>query len=75
VGSCVKGSTALKWEDKTVKLRARGSTSREIDASELDAILDPLGHDGWELVTSVAIHESMGYTREIVLTLKREVSK
>ena len=65
----------MSWEYKTVTLRAKASTRREVDQSELDAILNPLAHDGWELVTSVAIHESMGCTREVVLTLKREVSK
>ena len=65
----------MSWEYKTVKLRAEGSARREVDQSELDAILNPLGRDGWELAASVAIHESMGCTREVVLTLKREVSR
>jgi hypothetical protein len=62
----------MKWEYRNIKLEAKGVLGREIDQAQLDAVLNPLGNDGWELVTAVGIHEGAGYTREVVLIFKRQ---
>jgi Domain of unknown function (DUF4177) len=63
---------AAKWEYRTVKFDAKGFLGGVVDTQTLDAQLNQLGEQGWELVsvfdTNMMIH---GTTREIVATLKR----
>lgn len=64
-----------KWEYLTVKFDAKGFLGGVVDTQTLDAQLNQLGEQGWELVsvfdTNMLIH---GTTREIVATLKRRRS-
>ncbi len=65
-------SAIQKWEYKTVKFDAKGLLGGVADVQALDAALNELGMQGWELVsvfdTNMMIH---GTTREVVATLKR----
>ena len=61
----------MEWEYKTAKLRPQGFFGGVVDEAQLDAVLNGLGRDGWELTTSFATHEGYGRTRDVILMLKR----
>lgn len=61
-----------RWEYKTVKFEAKGFLGGVADDEALDAALNALGEQGWELVSVFDTNMLMnGTTREIVATMKR----
>lgn len=62
-----------KFEYKTLKTREKGFWSSKVDADELEAYLNKLGREGWELVSSFETNTYQGSTNEIVLIFKREI--
>jgi hypothetical protein len=61
----------MEWEYKTVKVRPQGFFGGIVDEAQLDAVLNGLGRDEWELTTSFATHEGYGRTRDVVLMFKK----
>jgi len=61
----------MKWEYKTLKLRATGLLGGKVDESQLDAMMNDLGCDGWELVAAFDTSEAYGSTRDVVAIFKR----
>ncbi|MBI1381431.1 MAG: DUF4177 domain-containing protein [Planctomycetaceae bacterium] len=59
------------WEYKTVKLRTTGFTGGKLDELQLDATLNALGRDGWELAAALDTNEAGGNSRDVVVILKR----
>jgi len=61
----------MKWQYKTLKLRATGLLGGKIDESQLDAMMNELGSDGWELAAAFDTNELYGDTRDVVVLFKR----
>ena len=61
----------MRFEYKTIKLATSGFLGGKFDASDLDAELNRLGDQGWELVSSFDTNSVHGQTRDIVAILKR----
>jgi hypothetical protein len=60
-----------KWEYKTIKFEAKGLLGGIADVQALDAALNELGSQGWELVSIFDTNMMVnGTTREVVATLK-----
>lgn len=63
----------MKWQYKTIKLAARGFLGGKFEAGQLDAYMNELGRDGWELVTGFDTNMAYGETRDVVVIFKRPV--
>jgi hypothetical protein len=62
----------MVWEYKVVKLPAEGEFfGGKANIEKLDAQLNSLGREGWELVTALDTNEQGGASRDLVLFLKR----
>ena len=61
----------MNWEYKTIKLGASRFFGGKIDESDLDARMNRLGADGWELVTAFDTNTADGKTRDVVAIFKR----
>ena len=59
------------WEYKSIEVLASGFLVNQIDREKLDAILDEVGVDGWELVTAFATNQFDGQTRNVIAIFKR----
>lgn len=60
-----------KWQYKTIKLAATGFLGGKFDEGALDAYMNNLGSQGWELVTAFDTNKSYGETRDVVAIFKR----
>lgn len=61
-----------KWEYKTIKMSTTGFMGGILDSSELNEKLNSLGEEGWEVTTGLVTNQGNGYSREVVVILKRE---
>lgn len=61
----------MKWEYKTIKLKAAGFMGGKVDEVKLDALMNELGGQGWELVAGFDTNELYGSTRDVVVIFKR----
>jgi hypothetical protein len=62
----------MKWEYKTIKLAATGSwLGGKFDELKLDAVMNELGSQGWELAAALDTNEAYGQTRDVVVIFKR----
>ena len=59
------------WEYKTVKLGATGLFGGKVDESKLDALMNDLGRNGWELAAAFDTNQDYGATRDVVAIFKR----
>jgi hypothetical protein len=59
------------WEYKTVKLGATGFLGGKVDESKLDAVMNDLGRNGWELAAAFDTNQANGSTRDVVAIFKR----
>jgi len=62
----------MKWEYKTIKLEASGLMGGIIDEKKLDAIMNELGEQGWELSAAFDTNKQAGTTRDAVIIFKRQ---
>ena len=60
-----------RWEYRTVKLKVTGFLGGKVDESEVSAVLNDAGIDGWELAAAPAVNSGNGATTSIILMLKR----
>ena len=61
-----------RWEYKTVTCSTKGRWAKmEFNANSFDAMLNQLGQDGWELVSTTSLNEVQGRSIEIVAVFKR----
>lgn len=51
-----------------------GWFTTKINFGELEEDLNRLGHEGWDLVTSLDINEYQGGTKKVALILKKYIS-
>ena len=61
-----------RWEYKTIKVKATGFIGGEVETEDIEAKLNNLGRDGWELVSSFPTAASNGYTRYVLFVFKRK---
>ncbi len=61
----------MTWQYRTETLKATGFTGGHVDTTDMDQLLNNLGHEGWELVNSFATQASNGHTRLVVFVFKR----
>ncbi len=59
------------WEYKTIKLETSGWLGGKFSAAELDAMLNGLGSQDWELAAALDTNKAYGETRDIVVIFKR----
>jgi hypothetical protein len=59
------------WEYMSLTTEAGGWVSPKFDAARLEAQLNELGREGWELVGTVATHDQGGKTHALVALFKR----
>jgi hypothetical protein len=60
------------WDYKTMKLTADGSwLGGKIDETKLEARLNELGRDGWELISAFDTNMAQGQTRDVIAIFKR----
>ncbi len=62
----------MRWEYKTVRLKAKGFIKYKIDEAQLDTMMNELGRDGWELVSALGSN-FQGNIREVTAIFKRSV--
>ena len=61
----------MEWEYKAVTLRTEGFWGGEVDIAQLEALMNNLGRDGWELTSALGTNEGYGRSRNVVLLFKR----
>ena len=61
-----------KWEYRSVRLDVGGWVGPKVDLAELDATLNSVGAEGWELVNALDLNQSDGKTTAIVALFKRQ---
>ena len=62
---------AMKWEYRTLKLHAQQGWGGEFDEQAFDRMLNELGEQGWELVSTLDTNLGGGGTRYLVAVFKR----
>jgi hypothetical protein len=67
------GGTIMRWEYKTIKLRAKGFLGGKIDEDQLDTMMNDLGHDGWELAATFDTTKYQGSTQDVVVIFKKPI--
>ena len=61
-----------RWEYKTITVDTKGAwLGGKLDAVEFDRMLNELGHEGWELVSTFATNKGHGESRHAVAVFKR----
>lgn len=63
-----------RWEYKTIKVDAKGILGGVVDMAAFDALLNDLGAQGWNLVSTFDTNMIHGASREIVAVFKREAT-
>ncbi|MGE0143281.1 MAG: DUF4177 domain-containing protein [Planctomycetota bacterium] len=59
-----------RWEYRTLLFHPQWQVAN-LDAGELDTLLNRLGDEGWELVSSTSTSLGNGLARELVMIFKR----
>jgi hypothetical protein len=62
----------MKWEYKTIKLKAKGLIGGKTDEVKLDAMMNELGAQGWEIAAAFDTNEAYGSTRDVLVIFKRQ---
>ena len=68
----LKGTT-MKWEYKTVKVDTKGFGGGKFDNDSFEQILNGLGQQGWELVSTFDTNQVHGASRHVIAILKRPI--
>jgi hypothetical protein len=63
----------MKWQYTTAQFVTRG-LGDESGASDLEAAMNQLGADGWELITSTIYHNVEAGQDVLLLTFKRPLA-
>ena len=72
---CLRNGATMKWEYKTLKLNVEGWFGPKFKEEEVDAQLNGMGYDGWELVSAFDTNAGYGATRDLVLLFKRPLDR
>lgn len=60
-----------QWEYKTVKVETHGFRGGILETDEFDELLNRMGQEGWELVSTFGTNRSDGVSREAIAVFKR----
>lgn len=72
----VRQQQETSYEYRTMQLRARGRiVGGEVDAAVLEAELNRVSHDGWNLVSAFGTAMDQGTSRYFVMVLARPVRR
>jgi hypothetical protein len=71
VGRKIRRKT-MKWEYKTIKLEASGIMGGKLDEKKLDAMMNELGEQGWEISAAFYTNMQAGTTRDAIIIFKRQ---
>jgi hypothetical protein len=63
-----------KFEYYTYKYDTEGWMGGKVDTNRLQADLNRLGEEGWELVSSTSTNQGEGYTRSMIFIFKRKLN-
>lgn len=63
----------MRWEYKTVQFAAKGFLGGKLDSGQIEAHMNSLGAEGWELVTAFDTNYGQGATRDVLIIFKRPV--
>lgn len=61
----------MKWEYRTLKFESNDFTGSKFNQTELDAALNELGQEGWELFKALDTMIYTGTTQAMVFVFKR----
>lgn len=61
-----------KYEYKTFKTKPEGTWRTNVESGKLEAEMNQMGSEGWELVSVMDTNWGQGATNEIILFFKRE---
>ena len=61
-----------KWEYKSMFLKGTGFMGHKVNATELDGLLNSLGAEGWELVSTIEKGQNFSFA---IAIFKRELSE
>lgn len=59
------------WEYKTVRIHTTGFYGGDFDTPDAEKLLNDMGAEGWELVSSLETNTSHGHTEDLVFVFKR----
>ena len=62
---------APQWEYKSVQMDVSGFFSTKLESDQLDAELNALGAEGWELVSAFDLNSGHGRSSGVVALFKR----
>ena len=60
-----------KWEYRTARFEIGGWVGPKVDVAHVDASLNALGDEGWELVSALDLAGSDGKSRALLALFKR----
>ncbi len=60
-----------KFEYKTVFTDTKGFTGGKVDQNAFQNVLNELGAEGWDLISTVPVAQGYGSTRSIISIFKR----
>jgi hypothetical protein len=60
-----------RWEYRSVRFDVGGWIGPKLDLAELDATLNAIGSEGWELVNALDLSQSDGKSRALLALFKR----
>ena len=60
-----------KYEYKVVVYDTKGVFGGKVDSKQLEAQLNMLGYEGWEMVSCTSSNQSYGSSKSIVFIFKR----
>lgn len=64
----------MKWEYKLIDFDILGKWGGSVDKQEIMDVLNQMGSEGWEAISSTTTAAVNGKSRKIVYTLKRELN-
>ena len=63
----------MEWEYKVVTIGTSGFLGGKVEVSQLEALMNNLGRDGWELGSAFGTNEGYGRSKDVVLLFKRNL--
>ncbi len=63
----------IKWEYKTIKIKAGMMGGGNIKEEELEDQLNRYGREGWEVVSCFDTSSVQGITKDVIVVFKRPV--
>jgi len=62
-----------KWKHKMVKIPTKGVFGGKVDDERINALLDRMSNEGWEMVSVVDTSQSYGASKYLLLFFKKPV--